>query len=105
MAMKGATMLSAADLSIPMRALLAGARRKQPAMLDLIRQLVRAESPSGDKAAVDACVALAAARARGLGGRVKLHRVLQECPVVAHQQHRAVIAPNPALQPLRRLQV
>ena len=74
MAMKGATMLSAADLSIPMRALLAGARRKQPAMLGLIRQLVRAESPSGDKAAVDACVALAAARARGLGGRVKLHR-------------------------------
>jgi glutamate carboxypeptidase len=43
-------------------------------MLGLIRQLVRAESPSGDKAAVDACVALAAARARGLGGRVKLHR-------------------------------
>jgi glutamate carboxypeptidase len=43
-------------------------------MLDFIRQLVRAESPSGDKAAVDACVALAAVRAQGLGGRVKLHR-------------------------------
>ena len=59
---------------IPMRALLAGARRKQTALLDLIRKLVRAESPSDDKAAVDACVALAAAHAKALGGRVKLHR-------------------------------
>jgi glutamate carboxypeptidase len=57
-----------------MRALLAGARRKQPALLELIRQLVRAESPSDDKAAVDVCVELAAAHARALGGRVKLHR-------------------------------
>jgi glutamate carboxypeptidase len=57
-----------------MRALLAGARRKEPALLDLIRQLVRAESPSNDKAAVDACVELAAAHARTLGGRVRLHR-------------------------------
>src|SRR5208337_3986299 len=62
------------DLPVPMRALLAGARRKQSALLELTQQLVRAESPSDDKAAVDACVALAAARARGLGGRVKLHR-------------------------------
>jgi len=57
-----------------MRALLAGARRKEPALLDLIRQLVLIESPSDNKAAVDACVALAAAKARALGGRVKLHR-------------------------------
>jgi glutamate carboxypeptidase len=57
-----------------MRALLAGARRKEPALLDLIGQLVRAESPSDDKAAVDACVALAAAHAKTLGGRVKIHR-------------------------------
>jgi len=57
-----------------MRALLAGARRKQSSLLDLIQQLVRAESPSDDKAAVDACVSLAAAHARSLGGRVKLHR-------------------------------
>ena len=62
------------DLPIPMRALLAGARLKQPALLDLLRQLVQAESPSNNKAAVDACVALAAAHARALGGRVKLHR-------------------------------
>jgi glutamate carboxypeptidase len=63
----------AADSALPMRALLAGARQKQPALLDFVRQLVRAESPSGDKAAVDACAALAAARASALGGRVKLH--------------------------------
>jgi glutamate carboxypeptidase len=57
-----------------MRALLAGARRKQPALIDFIQLLVRAESPSDDKAAVDACVALAGAHAKMLGGRVKLHR-------------------------------
>jgi glutamate carboxypeptidase len=67
-------MAATPDLPIPMRALLAGARRKEPALLDLIRQLVRAESPSDDKAAVDVCVELAAAHARALGGRVKLHR-------------------------------
>jgi glutamate carboxypeptidase len=65
--LKGSRMPTRPDLSIPMRALLAGARRKQPALLDLIRQLVRAESPSDDKAAVDACVALAAAQARAFG--------------------------------------
>ena len=57
-----------------MRALLAGARRKEPALLDLTRELVLAESPSDAKAAVDACMALAAAQAKALGGRVKLHR-------------------------------
>jgi glutamate carboxypeptidase len=62
------------DLPVPMRALLAGARRKQSALLDFIQKFVRAESPSDDKAAVDACVALAAAHAKALGGRVKLHR-------------------------------
>lgn len=57
-----------------MRALLAGARRKQPGILKLIQSLVRCESPSDNKAAVDACGALVAARARDLGGRVKVHR-------------------------------
>jgi glutamate carboxypeptidase len=57
-----------------MRALLAGSRRKQGALLNLIGQLVRAESPTEDKQAVDACVELAAARAAALGGRVKRHR-------------------------------
>ncbi len=67
-------MPAAPRLPIPMRALLAGARRKQPRLLALTRELVAAESPSDSKAAVDACVALAAARAHELGGRVKLHR-------------------------------
>jgi glutamate carboxypeptidase len=59
-----------------MRALLAGARRKERAVLDLTRKLVQAESPSDSKSAVDACVALAAAHLRQLGGRIKLHRQL-----------------------------
>ncbi len=62
------------ETRIPMRALLAGARRKLPALLAFTRQLVRAESPSDSKAAVDACIALAAAHALALGGRVKIHR-------------------------------
>jgi len=70
-------MQNAADFSISPRALLAGARRKQADLLDLIRRLVLAESPSDSKPAVDACVALAAGHARDLGGRLKLHRQRQ----------------------------
>lgn len=62
------------ETPIPMRALLAGARRKEAALLKLIQKLVIAESPSDDKAAVDECVSLAADEARNLGGRVRLHR-------------------------------
>jgi glutamate carboxypeptidase len=62
------------DNSISMRAFLAGARRKESALLDLTRTLVLAESPSEHKASVDACGAEAAARARELGGRIKLHK-------------------------------
>jgi glutamate carboxypeptidase len=58
---------------IPMRALLAGARKKERVHLDRIRRLVLAESPSDDKAAVDACVRLAASEAKSLGARVTLH--------------------------------
>lgn len=58
-----------------MRTLLAAAQRKQPLLVELTRKLVLAESPSSDKAAVDACIALAADRARALGGRVKMQRV------------------------------
>ncbi len=57
-----------------MRALLAGARRKQPDLIKLIERLVRAESPSDDKAAVDACGELAIRHARALGGHAKVHR-------------------------------
>lgn len=59
---------------LPMRALLAGARRKEGDLLELARRLVLAESPSDDKAAVDGCMDLAAAHAKALGGRVKRHR-------------------------------
>ena len=58
-----------------MRALLAGARRKQAALVDLTRRLVLSESPSDDKTAVDACVALAAEEAKARGGRIKIHRL------------------------------
>ena len=57
-----------------MRALLAGARRKQAALLKLLRRLVESESPSTSKSAVDCCMAIAASHAKALGGRVKLHR-------------------------------
>ena len=59
---------------IPMRALLAGARRKEAELLALAEKLVRAESPSDAKSAVDACGEIAVAHARSLGGRVKLHK-------------------------------
>ena len=59
---------------LPMRALLAGARRKEGELLELAKRLVLAESPSDDKASVDACMDLAAAHAKALGGKVKRHR-------------------------------
>jgi glutamate carboxypeptidase len=60
--------------AIPMRALLAGARRNEPALLKLIQTLVRAESPSDDKSAVDACGDLVIAHAKSMDGRVRVHR-------------------------------
>jgi glutamate carboxypeptidase len=57
-----------------MRALLAGARRKERALIDWTTKLVQAESPSDNKPGVDACGAIAASWANKLGGRVKLHR-------------------------------
>ena len=65
---------SANHAPIAMRALLAGARRSQPKLINFLHNLVQAESPSDNKAAVDACIALAGAHAKSLGGRVKLHR-------------------------------
>ncbi len=67
-------MIDQAQEIVPMRALLAGARRKQDQLVELIARLVKAESPSEDKAAVDACIALAAAHAKALGGRIRMHR-------------------------------
>ena len=57
-----------------MRALLSGARRKESELLKLTQKLVRAESPSDNKAAVDACAELATAHARALGATGKVHR-------------------------------
>jgi glutamate carboxypeptidase len=59
---------------VPVRALLAGARQKEPALVEFIQKLVRAESPSDEKPAVDACGVLVADHIRTLGGRLKLHR-------------------------------
>lgn len=72
---KGPEMSAAVESPISMRALLAGARRKESSLLELTRKLVLAESPSDNKAAVDACVALAAERAKHIGGRVTLHKL------------------------------
>ncbi|HEY3625888.1 MAG TPA: M20 family peptidase, partial [Terracidiphilus sp.] len=57
-----------------MRALLAGARRKQPELVKRIERLAGCESPSDDKAAVDACGSLVIEHARALGARPKVHR-------------------------------
>ena len=57
-----------------MRALLAGARRKQSQLLDLTRCLVLAESPSDNKSAVDACMDLAVAHSKSLEALIKRHR-------------------------------
>jgi len=70
-------MIAIDDCSISPRALLAGARRKQAELVNLAQELVRAESPSDEKAAVDNCVTLAAVKAKDLGGRVRLHRQKQ----------------------------
>ena len=44
-------------------------------MVETIRQLVEAESPSDDKAAADRLASLLAGRFEGLGGHAKFHRV------------------------------
>ncbi len=70
-------MNSMVERGVPMRGLLAGARQKQAALIELAQKLVRTESPSDDKAAVDACGAIVTAHAKALGGRVKVHRQRQ----------------------------
>jgi glutamate carboxypeptidase len=61
------------EVFVPMRALLAGARRKERALIDRIRRLVLVESPSDNKEAVDFCARCAASEAKALGARVTLH--------------------------------
>ncbi len=60
--------------SIPMRALLAGARRKQPEMIRDIRSLVLIESPSDSPSATALCINRVAEWAGALNGRVKIHK-------------------------------
>lgn len=54
--------------------LLNRAWERLPGLLELLRKMVEIESPSGNKTAVDACVALTAEHCRRLGGRVRMHR-------------------------------
>jgi glutamate carboxypeptidase len=65
------------EAPVSMRAMLAGAQRKDAALLALTRKLVLCESPSDNKEAVDACVALVAEEVKNRDGRVKLHRQKQ----------------------------
>ena len=65
-----------------MRALLAGARRKESSLVALTRKLVLCESPSDSKPDVDACVVIAADEVRARGGKVKLHRQRQHGDVL-----------------------
>ena len=62
---------------VPVRALLAGARRQERSLIRLTRELVECESPSDQKAAVDRCAALLADRCAAIGGKTKLHRQKQ----------------------------
>ena len=81
-----------------MRALLAGARRKQDALIELARKLVLAESPSDTKPAVDTCGLLVIEHARSLGGRIRLHRQRQYGNVIqASFGPRRKTAPKPIL--------
>lgn len=75
-------MLAVDDSKVPMRALLAGARRRQPELLRLLEQLVRAESPSDDKQAVEACMAIVADHLSALGVRIKWHKLRQHANVL-----------------------
>jgi glutamate carboxypeptidase len=75
--LKEGRMSNPALSSLPMSALQAAAQRRRSSLIDLTRQFVHAESPSDSKTAVDACVGLAAAKAKQIGGRIKIHRQRQ----------------------------
>ncbi|HEY4380933.1 MAG TPA: M20 family metallopeptidase [Acidobacteriaceae bacterium] len=62
------------NVKIDTKALLEAAAQQFGWMEDTLRELVAVESPSDNKAAVDAAVSLVAAKAAALGGRAKLHR-------------------------------
>ncbi len=60
--------------SLPVRALLAGARKLMDEEVALLKKLALIESPSDDARATKACLEFAATEARKLGGRVKVHK-------------------------------
>ncbi len=60
--------------SVTIQGLLQQARQLEPWMLQQLAALVRMESPSHDKLAVDRAQAEVAQWAKGLGGKIKLHR-------------------------------
>ena len=62
------------DMEIDTKALLDAAESQSDWVRTALRRLVEVESPSDDKAAVDAAVGLAADFAEACGGRVKLHK-------------------------------
>jgi glutamate carboxypeptidase len=61
-------------MEIDTKALLDAARSQSDWVRTALRRLVEVESPSDDKAAVDAAAALTAGFAEACGGRVKLHK-------------------------------
>lgn len=58
----------------PVRKLLEHAKRLEPKMMRQLETLVRIESPSSEKAAVDRAMEQVARWAAALGGKVKMHR-------------------------------
>ena len=65
----------AKDLDEPgLPAILAGARSREAELLEFLQRLVEQESPTSDKASVDACMRIAAGACESLGGTVKWHR-------------------------------
>jgi glutamate carboxypeptidase len=62
------------EMEIDTKALLDAARSQSDWVRTALRRLVEVESPSDDKAAVDAAAALTAGFAEACGGRVKLHK-------------------------------
>lgn len=59
---------------LDVKELLADARRLEAKSMERLRVLVEAESPTEDKAAVDACVAMTEGFCLELGGKVRRHR-------------------------------
>jgi glutamate carboxypeptidase len=79
--MESRSIIRPTEPPIPMRALLAGARKKQSALIDRIRRLVLIESPSDDRDAVNACSLAAAAEIQIPGARITRHPQRRSGPI------------------------